>query len=138
MIFEMPRVNFNYWSVIFIRITLIFNDLYYKKNDLWYGEKLSLLRKKMINHCNREKVTLNYQGNDRSFSPVFLSLILFFSVIVSFSLFLLVCFFSLVSSLPFLLIFSLVSKVFLSSFFSQVFSPKKRTRSQLAKCVWNP
>ena len=65
MIFKMPPLIFNSWSVIFIRITMIFNDLY-------YGEKWSLIRGKMI--FNTEKNDLQYgekrfyQGkNGRSF-----------------------------------------------------------------------
>ena len=58
-------------------------------------------------------------------------------------LFLFSQFFFLVSSLPFfissvsVMFFSQVSSV-ISSLFSQVFSPNKRTRSQLAKWVRNP
>ena len=101
------------------------------------------LRRKMIFITERNELyySENYGGNDWSFSPVFLSLLYFllfsFCFFPCISLFLLVCFsrrfFSLISSLLFLL------SHFISSFFSQVFSPKKRTCSKKKKiCVRNP
>ena len=142
MILKMSCVILNSWSVIFIRITLIFNDLYYK-------EKLCLLQWKII--FIKEKIIEVMIDHFPWFFPpsctFFFSLIvsfptsLFFSLFVFlfvfspsffsfclvflchfFILFLLSRFFFLVSTLLFLLsrFYSLVSS--LSRFFSLVSS----------------
>ena len=71
MIFKMQRVIFNSCNVIFIRITMIFNDLYYREKLSLFNDfkKITLSQRKWS--LSQWKVIFNTKKNDWSIADHF-------------------------------------------------------------------